>query len=117
MPLLPEETDLQKDTLETKEGILTVAEAAHNLVEVQTAIFQRFWNRSPDRILAELNSDVARYAAILNSNTALGTPANAQLDALDLPDKFPRRAPVTMPEGWAFSEETGFSYTPSQPAS
>jgi hypothetical protein len=114
MSYLPQETALQQDILATKEDVLHLGEALNHLARVQAEAFVRFWNRAPERILAELNSDPGRYASLLSANTAIGVSANAQLSALNL-TRFPNRALVAMPEGWSFSPETGFSYAAPEP--
>lgn len=104
MSLIPTPTVLDQ-------GVLAGAEAAHNLASVLASQWQRFWQRDPAAVLAELNTDAARSAAIFALNSQAATVVNALLDALNDP-RFPARAPTSMPTGWSFSPEAGFAYTP-----
>jgi hypothetical protein len=107
MPIIIKPTVLQSASL-------AGAEAAHHLAGVLRAGWERYWQRSPETILAEMADDLSNTLAIYQLNTQAGTAVNALLDALD-DDRFTARAPVAMPEGWSFSPDTGFSYAAPEP--
>jgi hypothetical protein len=88
-------------------------EAAHHLAGVLRSGWERYWQRSPETILAEMESDLANTLEIFQLNTQAGTAVNALLDALT-DDRFTARAPVALPDGWAF-DGTDFTYTPPTP--
>jgi len=93
---------------------LAGAEAAHHLAGVLRSGWERYWQRSPETILAEMDDDLPNTLAIFTLNTQAGTAVNALLDALD-DDRFTARAPVALPDGWAF-DGTAFAFTPTAPA-
>jgi hypothetical protein len=103
MPLIIKPTVLQSASL-------AGAEAAHHLAGVLRAGWEKYWQRSPETILAEMESDLANTLAIFQLNTQAGTAVNALLDAL-ADDRFTARAPVALPDGWAFYG-TSFTFTP-----
>jgi hypothetical protein len=102
MSLLPTPTILDQ-------GTLAGAEAAHNFAVILKAQFDRFWQRDPSEVAAELNANPMRTVGIFQLNTQAGTAVNALLDSLNDP-RFPTRAPVDMPVGWAFVDGQ-FTYT------
>jgi len=106
MPLIIKPTVLQSASL-------AGAEAAHHLAVVLKAGWERYWRRDPQVILAEMTADLVNTLAIFALNTQAGTAVNALLDALN-DDRFSARAPVTLPDGWAF-DGTQFAYTAPTP--
>jgi len=90
--------------------LLKGAEAAHHSVTVISTGWSEFWNRSPEQVLAELNTDITKTTAGFSLAEKMATDSNAILDAVN-DSRFPRRAPIGMPTGWAFDGST-FSYTP-----
>jgi len=107
MQLLPTPTILDQ-------GVIAGAEAAHHLASVLRSQWSAFWNRSPEVILSELNADPSRSATIFGLNSQAAGAVNALLDAI-ASDRFPTRAPNSMPDGWVFGV-SGFSYTAPDPA-
>lgn len=119
MSYLPTENRLQKSLARTASNAVELGEAIHHTVTLQREIFRRFWNRPPEEILEEVNSDPARYASMLGGNTAIGVPNNSELEKLvagnpELAARLPNRAPTAMPEGWVFvpGDPGEFAYTP-----
>lgn len=102
-------TQLEADIAFKDSLVLEAAEAAHHAVTVMQSVYDRFWTLPADRLLAVLNHDITSSLAVLQANTAIGTPCNASLDALDLA-QFSKRAPNSMPDGWVF-DGTEFTYT------
>lgn len=111
MSLITEKTQLLQDQDATDQRISRVAEALNHLAVTLTSANTDFWSREPSRILGELNADVPRSLAIFQSNTATGIAVNAQLDIVAMA-KFRVRAPVSMPPGYGFNPEQGFTFTP-----
>ena len=85
------------------------AEAAHHLAATLKAGWESVWNRSPEIVAAELNTDLAKSTAIFHLNTQTATAINAILDAVN-DDRFTARVPTAMPNGWELTAE-GFVYT------
>lgn len=100
MSLLPKSTiirqltQLEADQLWLDSLILRKAEAMHHFAAVSTAVNAEFWSLEDSRLLALLNSDIARSMAILENDSAVNVPVNAGLDLIGLP-QFTARAPVT----------------------
>jgi hypothetical protein len=106
MPLIIKPTVLQSASL-------AGAEAAHHLAGVLKSGWERYWQRTPETILAEMEADLANTLVIFALNTQAGTAVNALLDAL-ADDRFTARAPVALPDGWSF-DGNQFTYTPPAP--
>jgi hypothetical protein len=94
MITLPFHSTLERATL-------AGAEAAHHFASVLRSQYEAFWSRDTATVLAELNANIAQNVAIFELNTQAGTAVNLLLDALNDP-RFSTRAPVTMPNNWAF---------------
>jgi len=103
MPLIIKPTVLQSASL-------SGAEAAHHFAGVLRSGWERYWQRSPETILADMAADMQTTLAIFTLNTQAGTAVNALLDTL-ADDRFTARAPVALPDGWTF-DGTAFAYTP-----
>lgn len=110
-------TILEADLAAKDSLVMQAAEATHHLASVLKSVHERFWNLSPERLIAVLNADVAGTLQTFAHNSAIGVACNASLDALDL-SQFSTRAPLAMGlEGIAFDEQSGqFTYTaPPEP--
>lgn len=108
MLIYPSPTDLQV-------AADNAAQAIHHAAVVQLSGWQAVWSRDPAVVLAELNAD-ANALTIMQLSTQSGTALNGLLDAINDP-RFPTRAPLSMPLGYAF-DGTQFTYTtPAQPES
>ena len=88
-------TEAQADLAAKDELVLQAAEATHHLAAVLRNVHSQFWSLPTERLLAVLNDDVSVTLATFAANTALGTAANASLDALGI-TRFPVRAPLTL---------------------
>lgn len=87
-------TQLESDQSWLDSLILRKAEAMHHFTAVSTAVNAEFWSLEDSRLLALLNSDIARSMAILENDAAVNVPVNAGLELVGLP-QFATRAPVT----------------------
>ncbi|MGE9267634.1 MAG: hypothetical protein ACQKBY_06020 [Verrucomicrobiales bacterium] len=101
MTLIPTTTQLDRDDARMTELIESVCEVTALRVQILDESWRWFWALPLDRLLALLNKDPARTAAIFENNTRCGTQDNATLDAANILDengdpKFPKRAPVEM---------------------
>jgi len=93
---------------------LAGAEAAHHLATVLQVQWQAFWNRAPENVQADIESNLPQTLAIFALNTQAATAVNALLDAVNDP-RFTRRAPTTLPAHWSFDGDQ-FAYTaPPEP--
>lgn len=88
---------------------LAGAQAAHNLAVILLTGWKQVWDRDPETVAAELNADVAKSVGIFTLNAQAGSAVNELLDSVN-DERFPTRAILTMPPGWALTE-TGFYYT------
>jgi len=91
-------------------GIEAGAIAAHHLAVTIKAGHEGVYNRPIETILADLNADVAKAAQIMQLSEQASLAVNALLDAVN-DDRFPTRAPTTMPTGFAF-DGSQFTFTP-----
>ena len=116
MNILKSLTEFESDLAAKDAMVIAAAEATHHLASVLANVHRAFWSLPTERLLAVLNADVEATLATFAANTALGTAANASLDALALP-RFPARAPLTLGrEDVYFDSETGvFCCRPSDP--
>lgn len=102
-------TPLDQHRANIREATLNCLVEAGHLASAMAKAYALFWNAPTETVLEMLNGNVAFWIDVLQRNTAVGTVINAQLDAVNLPE-FTHRVPVTMPEGYAFSEGQ-FTYT------
>jgi len=93
MSLLTEKSQLQIDIEEQENSVVRVAQAVEYVAKLITQENAKFWGKSPERIEAVLNADVAKTLATFAQNTAVGTAINAILDGLEMPS-LANRAPV-----------------------
>jgi hypothetical protein len=93
--ILEQLTEAQADLVTKNDLIIEAAEATHHLAATLLNAHTRFWSLPTERLLAVLNADVATTLATFAANTALGTVANASLDALGV-SRFPVRAPLSL---------------------
>ena len=94
-------------------GTLAGAEAAHHFASVLLTQWTCFWQRNSVTVLADLNADIPKTLAVFNLNTQAAQGINPLLDALN-DERFPRRAPESMPDGYSFNG-TAFVYVDPQP--
>lgn len=95
------------------QGLLAGAEALHHSAQVLRNAWTAFWQRDPAVVIAELNGDIVKHGTAFALNEQAATAINALLDAVN-DERFPTRAPVAMPEYWAF-DGTQFTYTSPAP--
>jgi hypothetical protein len=94
-------------------GALAGAEAAHHLATVLRSKWQKFWQRDPATVIAELHADLTKTLTVFGLNTQAGTAVNALLDAI-ADERFTNRAPVELPAYWSFTNGA-FSFDPPAP--
>jgi len=113
MGLIPARTQLEADLEVVDRGLLDSAEALNHAAAVLKRSHASFWALPPDRLLAVLNHDLSRTAAIFAANLATATALNAQLDELGL-ERYSQRAPTGYGlEGISFDQGQGlWIYTP-----
>jgi hypothetical protein len=102
-------TQLQAHREAVRQATLNCLVEADHLASAMSTAYGIFWDAPTETVLEMLNSNIAFWIDVLQRNTAVGIVINAQLDAANLPE-FTHRVPVTMPEGYAFTEGQ-FTYT------
>lgn len=94
MPLIPQLPQAAADLALLDTLILQTAEAANHLAATMSRCNSAFWSLPDDRLVAVLNANVSRTAAVFASNSSLGAAVNDALDAIDS-NALTARAPVS----------------------
>jgi len=92
-PLVAEKTQAEKDQETLSIGILRVAEALNHTAAVLTREHKTIWSLPDDRLLALLNANVQRTAAIAAAKDKAAQEINSLLNQLNL-TRYTNRAPI-----------------------
>ncbi len=97
------------------------AKAGHHMATTLGNQWAAFWNRPPATVQAEIAAEPEKAAVFLAMQHGCAAVINPGLDAFNSyvdangEPVFSRRVPTALPEGWAYTPETGFTYTPPPP--
>ena len=92
-PLVAEKTQAEKDQDTLSIGILRVAEALNHTAAILTREHKTIWSLPDDRLLALLNANVQRTAAIAAAKDKAAQEINSLLNQLNL-TRYTNRAPI-----------------------